>query len=104
MTRNSPLIAIVGPTAVGKSALALCLAESLPGEIVSADSRQIYRGLDIGTAKVTPEGAAAVPARARTLAEEGEIGQGMLWLAAALRAIEGSQSKEHKDIEKIIRT
>lgn len=46
-----PLIAIVGPTAVGKSALALRLAQEFRGEIVSADSRQIYRGMDIGTAK-----------------------------------------------------
>jgi tRNA dimethylallyltransferase len=50
---NAPLIAIVGPTAVGKTALALWLAERLPVEIVSADSRQVYRGMDIGTAKPT---------------------------------------------------
>ncbi len=48
-----PIVAIVGPTAVGKSALALRLAEFLPIEIISADSRQVYRGLDIGTAKPT---------------------------------------------------
>ena len=46
-----PLIAIVGPTAVGKSALAINLAREFRGEIVSADSRQVYRGMDIGTAK-----------------------------------------------------
>ena len=50
-----PLIAIVGPTAVGKSALALDLALKLGGEIISADSRQVYAGMDIGTAKPTPE-------------------------------------------------
>ena len=48
----SPLV-IVGPTAVGKSELALSLAERLGGEIISADSMQVYRGLDIGTAKPT---------------------------------------------------
>jgi tRNA dimethylallyltransferase len=48
---NQPLIAILGPTAVGKSALALKLAREFRGEIVSADSRQVYRGMDIGTAK-----------------------------------------------------
>ncbi len=55
MTRSDegPLVAIVGPTAVGKSALALRLANDLPVEIVSADSRQIYRGMDVGTAKPT---------------------------------------------------
>jgi len=57
MTRNDegPLIAIVGPTAVGKSALALRLANDLCVEIVSADSRQIYRGMDVGTAKPTAQ-------------------------------------------------
>jgi tRNA dimethylallyltransferase len=61
MTRDSPLIVIVGPTATGKSALALYLAVLLSGEVISADSRQIYRGLDIGTAKVTPDEQARVP-------------------------------------------
>ncbi len=49
-----PLIVIVGPTAVGKTALAVRLAEAVGGEIVSADSRQVYRGMDVGTAKATP--------------------------------------------------
>jgi tRNA dimethylallyltransferase len=48
------VIAIVGPTATGKTALAIALARELGGEIVSADSRQVYRRLDIGTAKPTP--------------------------------------------------
>jgi tRNA dimethylallyltransferase len=48
------LIAIIGPTAVGKTALALWLGARLPIEVVSADSRQVYRGMDIGTAKPTP--------------------------------------------------
>jgi tRNA dimethylallyltransferase len=51
---------IVGPTAVGKTAVALALAASWPLEIISADSRQIYRRLDIGTAKPTPKQRAAV--------------------------------------------
>jgi len=55
-----PLIAIVGPTAVGKSTLALALAQWLGGEIVSADSRQVYRYLDIGTAKPSAEDRARV--------------------------------------------
>ncbi len=59
-TRNTndtrpPLIVIVGPTGVGKTAVAVELAEALGGEIVSADSRQLYRQMDIGTAKPTPE-------------------------------------------------
>ncbi len=56
-----PLLAIVGPTAVGKTALSLHLARVFNGEIVSADSRQVYRWMDIGTAKPTPAERAAVP-------------------------------------------
>lgn len=55
------LVAIVGPTAVGKSALATRLAQAFDGEIVSADSRQVYRYMDIGTAKPSPEERALVP-------------------------------------------
>jgi tRNA dimethylallyltransferase len=57
----SPLIVIVGPTAVGKTALSLSLAERLDGEIVSADSRLFYRGMDVGTAKPTAEERSRVP-------------------------------------------
>jgi tRNA dimethylallyltransferase len=52
---------LVGPTAVGKSAVALELAQQLKAEIVSADSMQVYRGMDIGTAKPTPKERALVP-------------------------------------------
>jgi tRNA dimethylallyltransferase len=55
------LIALAGPTATGKSELALLLAEKLGGEIVSVDSMQVYRGLDIGTAKPSTEQRARVP-------------------------------------------
>ena len=55
-----PVVAIVGQTAVGKSSLAVCLANRLGGEVVSADSRQVYRRMDIGTAKPPPEDLAAV--------------------------------------------
>ncbi|MCP4427008.1 MAG: tRNA (adenosine(37)-N6)-dimethylallyltransferase MiaA [Chloroflexi bacterium] len=56
-----PLLVIVGPTAVGKTALSLRLAAELDGEIVSADSRLFYQGMDIGTAKPTAAEQAAVP-------------------------------------------
>ncbi len=55
------LIAVVGPTAVGKTALAIALAQRFQGEIVNADSRQVYVGMDIGTAKPTHEEQAAAP-------------------------------------------
>jgi tRNA dimethylallyltransferase len=56
-----PLVAIVGPTASGKSALALRLARERAGEVVSCDSLQVYRGLDVGSAKATPAERAEVP-------------------------------------------
>lgn len=52
---------LAGPTAVGKSAVALALAEVVGGEIVSVDSMQVYRGLDLGTAKPTAAERARVP-------------------------------------------
>jgi tRNA dimethylallyltransferase len=58
--RKAPLF-IAGPTAVGKSAVALVLAEQLGGEIISVDSMQVYRGLDIGTAKPTVAERAQIP-------------------------------------------
>ena len=56
-----PVVAIVGPTAVGKTALALTLDAMFPAEVVSADSRQFYRFMDIGTAKPTPAERAQMP-------------------------------------------
>lgn len=55
------IVAIVGPTASGKTALSVALAEHLGGEIISADSRQVYRGLDLGTGKVSKEEMRGVP-------------------------------------------
>ena len=56
-----PLVTIVGPTASGKSALAVELAKAVDGEVVSADSMQVFRYLDIGTAKPTPTEMQGVP-------------------------------------------
>ena len=58
---NLPLVAVVGPTASGKSALGVWLAEQLGGEVVACDSTQLYRGFDIGTAKPTAAERCAVP-------------------------------------------
>ena len=58
---QSKLVVITGPTASGKTALGVMLAQRLGGEVVSADSMQIYRGMDIGTAKPTPEEMQGVP-------------------------------------------
>jgi tRNA dimethylallyltransferase len=71
--RRNPLILIVGPTAVGKTEIAIQLAERLNGEIVSADSRLFYRGMDIGTAKPTSEEQARVPHHLIDIANPDEI-------------------------------
>ena len=68
-----PLIVVLGPTASGKSALGIELALRFEGEIVSADSRQVYRGMDIGSAKVTPEERALVPHHLLDVADPREI-------------------------------
>lgn len=61
MSRYDPILALVGPTGTGKTALALPLAERLEAEIVNCDSRQVYRGLDLGSAKPSAAERAAVP-------------------------------------------
>ena len=58
---DRPLVVLTGPTAVGKTALSIKLAQTLNGEIISADSMQVYRGMDIGSAKVTREEMDGVP-------------------------------------------
>ena len=56
-----PLLILTGPTAVGKTALSIALAKKTGGEIVSADSMQVYRKMDIGSAKIKPEEKKGVP-------------------------------------------
>ncbi|MDO4399485.1 MAG: tRNA (adenosine(37)-N6)-dimethylallyltransferase MiaA [Coriobacteriia bacterium] len=68
---SQPIIIIAGPTASGKSELAQCVAEVLDGEIISADSMQVYRGMDIGTGKV-PEADRRVPHWGLDLVDPGE--------------------------------
>ena len=55
------MLAVVGPTATGKTALGVALAEAFEGEVISADSMQLYKGLDVGTAKVTPDETHGIP-------------------------------------------
>lgn len=61
MLKNRPLIILTGPTAVGKTELSIQLAKKLNGEIISADSMQVYKYMDIGTAKITKEEMQGVP-------------------------------------------
>lgn len=82
-----PLIVIVGPTAVGKTEISIQLAERLDGEIVSADSRLFYRGMDIGTAKPTAAERARVPHHLIDVADPHETWSLALFQQAAAEAI-----------------
>src|SRR3990172_10665040 len=83
------LVAIVGPTGAGKSELALDLAESLGGEVVSFDALQVYRGLDIGTAKVPPEERRGIPHHLLDEVEPDEEFSAAEFVRRAVPAIEG---------------
>jgi tRNA dimethylallyltransferase len=86
--RKGKVVVVLGPTASGKSALGIQLAQRFNGEIVSADSRQVYRGLDIGTAKVTSEERALVPHHLLDVADPGEVYSAARFREEALAAIE----------------
>lgn len=88
----SPLLVIIGPTAVGKTELSLRLAAALGGEIVSADSRQVYRGMDIGTAKPTLAERQLIPHHLIDIKEPGEtisLGEYQKLAAQAMAQIHG---------------
>lgn len=93
MTVNGRIIIICGPTAVGKSEIALKLAEKYGGEIVSADSQQVWRGLDIGTAKPTPEHLRRVPHHLIDVATPGENFDVSRWVELADAAIFGIRAR-----------
>jgi len=69
---KKPLIIIAGPTGVGKSDLAVALAKKIGGEVISADSMQVYRGMDIGTAKITRDEMDGVPHHLIDVCDPGE--------------------------------
>jgi tRNA dimethylallyltransferase len=81
--RPPPIAAIVGPTAAGKTDLALALARRLPVEILVADSRQVYRGMDVGTAKPDAAARAAVPHHLLDLADPHEPFSVVDWVQRA---------------------
>ena len=82
------LVAIVGPTAVGKTALAVRLAEAFNAEVESADSRQVYRYADLGTAKPSPEERALVPHHLVDVVDPDEDFSVAMYQEAAYRALE----------------
>ena len=88
------LVAIVGPTAAGKSAAALALAERLGGEIINADSRQVYRGMDIGTAKPTLEERRRVPHHLYDIADPREGFSLALYIREVKAVLERTWARE----------
>jgi tRNA dimethylallyltransferase len=90
-----PLIVLVGPTAVGKTGISIQLAERLAGEIVSADSRLFYRGMDIGTAKPTLEERRGVPHHLIDVADPGDSWSLALFQQAAAQAIAAIHARGH---------
>ena len=88
-----PLLAIVGPTAAGKSALALALAERWNGEIVNYDSVQLYRGFDIGAGKVPPSERRGVPHHLLDVAEPDQVFTAGDYRREALRALESIRER-----------
>lgn len=89
---SMPVICVVGPTATGKSALAQALAERLGGEVVSADSMQVYRGMDIGTGKVLPA-ERTVPYHCLDIVEPGQPYSAALFQEDARAAIRDIDSR-----------
>ena len=88
-----PLLAIVGPTASGKSALALALAQHLEGEIINCDSVQVYRGFNVGTGKVPPEERRGIPHHLIDAVEPGELFTAGDYRRAALRVLAGVRER-----------
>jgi tRNA dimethylallyltransferase len=88
-----PILAIVGPTATGKSALGMALAGELGGEIVNADALQVYRGLDIGTAKPSPADRERVPHHLIDILEPSEIYSAGEFARRAHEAIAGIRER-----------
>lgn len=89
---------IAGPTATGKSAVALALAEKIGGEIISVDSMQVYRGLDIGTAKPTAEERARVPHHLLDICDLNESFDAAQFIRRAQKAVEEIQSRRKTPI------
>lgn len=93
MSEVKPLVVLVGPTAVGKSAAALHLARGFGGEVINADSQQVYRGFDIGTDKPGPDVRAAVPHHLIDVADPRDQFTAADFVAGALAAVREIQGR-----------
>jgi tRNA dimethylallyltransferase len=89
------VITIIGPTAAGKTSLCLELGENFPIEVISADSRQIYRGMDIGTAKVTPSERKRVPHHLIDIKEPDENYSAYEFICDCKRKVEEIRKRNH---------
>ena len=95
---KQPLIILTGPTAVGKTALSIRLAKALDGEIVSADSMQVYRHMDIGSAKITAQEMEGVPHHLIDVLDPWEEFNVAAFQKMALQAMEGIYARGHLPI------
>lgn len=95
MTEKKPLVILTGPTAVGKTALSIKLASEIGGEIISADSMQVYRQMDIGSAKIKPEEMGGIPHHLIDILEPEEEFNVCLFEKLALEAIEQIYERGH---------
>ncbi|MDR0247980.1 MAG: tRNA (adenosine(37)-N6)-dimethylallyltransferase MiaA [Burkholderiales bacterium] len=98
LSHSSPAILLMGPTATGKSALALELAEQLDGEIVSVDSAQVYRGMNIGTAKPDAGTRARVPHHLIDLIDPTEPYSAARFVRDALAAVRDIRSRDKRPL------
>ena len=90
--KKKPMIILTGPTAVGKTDLSIQLAKAMNGEIISADSMQVYRHMDIGSAKVTPEEMDGVPHHLIDVLEPEEEFNVVVFQKLAKEALTGTYS------------
>ena len=93
--KKKPMIILTGPTAVGKTDLSIQLAKAIGGEIISADSMQVYRHMDIGSAKVTPEEMDGVPHHLIDVLEPEEEFNVVVFQKLAKEALTGIYEREH---------
>lgn len=91
--KKKPLVILAGPTAVGKTSLSVQLAERIGAEIISADSMQVYLGMDIGSAKITPEEMKGIPHYLLDILEPDEDFNVVLFQQSAKKALERIYAK-----------
>lgn len=91
---KKPLVILAGPTAVGKTGFSIGLAEAIGGEIISADSMQVYRGMDIGSAKIRPQEMCGIPHHLIDVLDPDEEFHVVLFQQMAKRAMEEIYSRQ----------